>query len=375
VLRKPASKGKAAAKTAEAPAAKAATEEDLDKAFIASDDDNADLAEEYNQQKEYESDADPYNDDDDMAEEDSAKPRGAAARGGDAPEEELEEGSFKAVLKNINQRRNAARQNKLTDSDLREKAHSLVREMHLAVSRDNAARARKRPAIYKLELLDKVVLSLLRSDLQPHLLDAKVLDGLAEWMRPSQVDKTLPAQTIRTRIIEILPQVNITLHNLENNRLFGKVMAYLSKHPKELRQNRDKLTELIRRWSREIFTAAPAAAPEGEDADAEMATARPSAPKPRKTAKSSAAKSARSGGGFDSLVQSRHDKSAEFAAEDKNSARARIPQPLNFDFKRAPQNNIRGPEDPSKSTNLRPSAKRIELEKKLVKARKKRSLH
>mmetsp|Transcript_21439 Transcript_21439/g.46753 ORF Transcript_21439/g.46753 Transcript_21439/m.46753 type:complete len:434 (-) Transcript_21439:32-1333(-) len=350
---------------AEEAAAEGKAEEDAG-AFIASDDDNEELLTEYKNQKEYASDEDPYAGlDDNEIEAEMIRKEQERARELD----DVDPNSFKAVLKGMNERKNAMRKAKITDMDKERIVDGLLVRMKKAALQDNKARASRKPAIHKLGMLDDVCLSLQRQDLQLTCLDRGALRILGDWLRPSKVDNQLPAQTIRTRIIQVLPQLQIETSHLQHSK-FGKVVNFLSNHPKELPANKQILTNLMHEWSRSIFKrkstyggGPPVQDDGGEDGEGTA----PSPAKKKKVTQVSPKKT------LNDLSRSRKDKLQGKNSEkkEKKNYRASIPQPMNFGFTYQPKSRLQVDEaEATRMEGYRPSAKRVELEKKVLKKRK-----
>mmetsp|Transcript_6877 Transcript_6877/g.12148 ORF Transcript_6877/g.12148 Transcript_6877/m.12148 type:complete len:471 (+) Transcript_6877:61-1473(+) len=325
-----------------------------DDTFIASDDDNEELAAEYQHQKEYESEEDPYADEDKLDPEQDGGPIGTTIRAGGDGEAVPDADSFGAVLHKMKQQRSAARYKEATDEEMMAQGEAIITRMRAAALRDNRDRSKKKPAVHKLKMLEEVVAALLHKDLGPHLLEYGVLKYLGDWLKPSPVDNTLPAQSLRTRIIDLIPQLQITLDHLESSK-FGRILAFLQSHEKELPGNKKKINQMIANWSQMIFRKKSQASSMNSD----MTPSENQVHKKRKVQSESGSSHRR---GLDALTEAPTQNSTT-----KTSARAMIPQQMNFEFSRQPKDNAA-----KQDSTLRPSAKRLDLEKKLVAGRKKR---
>jgi len=130
--------------------------------------------------------------------------------------------------------------------------HDFLVRMDEAAEKDIAARKKGKPAVYKLKMLDEVILNLSKRNLQTIFLERNLLTVLVQWLRPSPTDNALPSLTIRNRIIDLLPKFEIESDHLKRSG-FGRIVSYLKDSDKETRENRKKLAKLQQRWSRNIF--------------------------------------------------------------------------------------------------------------------------
>jgi hypothetical protein len=359
-------------------ASKSASKDD----FIASDDDNESLANEYNkEEQDIVSDEDPYEDDKKRGDE---KEEGGKARKAKDEDEDDKGNHFKQVLKKMAASRNRGKKEQLSENEMQLKVDDVLKRMNEMVKLDNRARSALKPATHKLGMLEEVVTALLRKDMQPVMLERGALRWLGEWLRPNKVDNQLPAQSIRTRIIGILPQLQIEIQHLERSK-FGRVVNFLSQSDKETPGNRAILTELMRLWAREVFVKQAAhnigpqilrtdEADEEDDSKPPQKGGEPKPPQPRAQAAAPArADKPASKPLLADLAEAEQSAEADPSKKEKGGGayRARIPQARNFNFKVAPTSNKRTAED-AKIDSMKPSAKRLELEKKLLQTRKKR---
>ncbi len=338
--------------------------------FLASDDDNDSLAEEYAKQKEFDSDEDPYGDEDNMEEEDASKGKVGKAMAVE-PDDDVDPDSFQGILKGISKRKSAQRKKKMGDSEKADQAMELLKRMKEAVIRDNKARSKRKPATHKLAMLDDVELGFLNVDMQSTLLDQGALILLGEWLRPSKIDSALPSLTIRTRLIKILPQLNIDVElHLEAKRCeLGKVVAFLASNPKETEENRQILRRRMQVWSESIYKrqnkrASMAMQDDDGDAPVDRSPKRARFKQERKGRELAKEK-------FDDLARMRQSKKSK-DAEEKGSYRAVIPQPINFDYAHRPGDNVTENKSGGSHKDRLSVEKRRELEKKLLAVRKKR---
>jgi transcription factor SPN1 len=147
-------------------------------------------------------------------------------------------------------------------------AKNVIETMKKASEDDNLALTNKKPATSKLKILSSIVNACSKSFLQPQLLEEKLLDVLAEWIKPSTEDKSLPNMNIRTAVFKILLEIpvkgvtkrvksQVDFDGIEVSHLrgseIGKLIKMYSMHPKETPENRKTAGIIIERWSRMIF--------------------------------------------------------------------------------------------------------------------------
>lgn len=344
--------------------------------FIDDEDDDPDALAGYANQREFDDEEDPYADDerrdelsDDNVIDDIDGPRSKRSTAGlrttddkkaeaakKRKEPEIDPTSFKGILKNLAKSRSQkSRKGDSTEDDVYPEVQAVLVAMKEAALRDNELRAKRKPATQKLKELPNVISFLQRKDTQKSMIQHNALGFLKEWLGPSPVDKALPAQSIRTKIIAILPYIDITVEDLKQSG-FGKIVNYLSNHPKEIPENKQILRTLMQKWSREIFR-------KSEVPDKRVLRADDDSPAMRnRRKKRTGSSNSSSKGALDKLGQ-------KSAGGKPKATRARIPQAVDFDYKVIPSvgGDLKdGPEI------HRPSAKRKALERKMLRARKKR---
>eukprot|EP01080_Neovahlkampfia_damariscottae_P003713 gene3713-6602_t len=200
-------------------------------------------------------------------------------------------------------------------------AKNMVQNMKDALEQDNISLLNKKPATSKLKILSSVVAACSKSYLQPQLLEEKLLDVLADWIKPTE-DKQLPNMNIRSAVFKILSEIpvkgvtkrvkssqtdfdGIEVSHLRGSEI-GKLIKMYSIHPKETMENRKMASLIIEKWSRMIFDLS-------DDYKSSSGT--------QKSMKKR-------------LVRNEEDDSTV------KSTRARLPKKTGFDFVRQPKSKI-----------------------------------
>lgn len=84
------------------------------------------------------------------------------------------------------------------------------------------------------------------------MIELGMLSAIAEWLAPLP-DRSLPNIKIREELIEVLRDFGEIGTDYLKSSGIGKAVMFLFKHPKETKQNKQKLEKLINNWSRPIF--------------------------------------------------------------------------------------------------------------------------
>ncbi|KAI0978270.1 hypothetical protein GJ496_011520 [Pomphorhynchus laevis] len=139
-----------------------------------------------------------------------------------------------------------------TLSEIDDIACQTVDKMKKYAKEDRCLNENGLPAINKLKYVITVQDNVLKAGALSVMLQNDLLSAIREWLTPLP-DKSLPNSKIRTAMIDILEQLNeINVDMLRESRV-GRVVMLLAKHPRETRQNQDRLWRLINDWSRSIF--------------------------------------------------------------------------------------------------------------------------
>lgn len=347
------------AKEAEDPSALAEKRTEKDD-FIDSDDDNPDLLQSYKEQKAYDSDDDPYRDDQRL----NAGEEGDGGLLGKEPGEE--DRGFDNVLKKL-KARGRKRGDGMTEDEREDFVHSLLVRMDKAYDDDLDCRRQRKPGLSKLKMLSEVLAALRKTSFQTIFLERNLLQVLGQWLRPSVVDGSLPDMTIRNKIYDALFKLPIESDHLRRAG-FGKVISYLKDCKKETDFNRAKLRKLIQNWARMIFgkTDNFKMLEQMQHISAEMQLDQTRRrPKKRKERDSTGPK----GDVLHSLATAKEAGSASTGK--KALYRARVPQPRDFQFRRrVTENSEFGASDTIQSPNK--TSKHRNLEKRLKSKKLKR---
>ena len=112
-----------------------------------------------------------------------------------------------------------------------------------------------KPAIEKLKMLPDLSKKLHNStnSCKVELVRKDLLTTLRIWLEPLP-DNSLPSLQVRTTILQLLPllPINPQRDELKKSGL-GKVIMFLAHHPGETIANKKMATQLVEKWSRDIF--------------------------------------------------------------------------------------------------------------------------
>ena len=208
--------------------------------FIDNEGDNEDIIKEYAAQREYESDEDPYRDDE-----------RAEGQIDEEEEDDPDANPLDRALKRLKKQKGRRQKKKLTDQEKHDYVLRRLRKMDEAYESDAAAVRSGKPGVSKLKLLPRVLEDLTRRELQDPFLERNVMALLKNWIKPLP-NGSLPNLKLRSAIIDVVKLLPIERDHLGRSG-FGKVVAFLRDHKQETRENRAKLTSLIQFWSRGIF--------------------------------------------------------------------------------------------------------------------------
>jgi transcription factor SPN1 len=211
-----------------------------DDEFIDADEDDAELLREYdNENQEFRDDRPQF-------------PNGRGGSNGLMPNEskntpKVEDDPLSQALADMKKKKSK----ELTEAQKGEIAHDLLHKMDKSFHDDRLLYEQQLPAIHKLKLLPSVKKILLMKQLQMTLLDYDLLSVLKSWIEP--IDKTaLVGLTIRTGIYEVLSILPCQTEHIRRSGI-GKTLVSLLKHKMETTENKQKIREIIEKWSRPIF--------------------------------------------------------------------------------------------------------------------------
>lgn len=211
-----------------------------DDEFIDADDDDDELLKEY------------ANDNQDFRDDRPQFPRGRGGANGLMPSEtpktpKVEDDPLSQALADMKKKKTK----ELTETQKGEVAHDLLHKMDKAVHDDRLLYEQQLPAIHKLKLLPSVKKILLMKQLQMTLLDYDLLSVLKSWIEP--IDKSaLVGLDIRSTIYELLSLLPCQTEHVRRSGV-GKTLVSLLKHKMETSENKQKIREIIEKWSRPIF--------------------------------------------------------------------------------------------------------------------------
>jgi hypothetical protein len=139
----------------------------------------------------------------------------------------------------------------LTDTQKEQICESLLAAMDKAALDDERLLLENKPAINKLNMLQKALRVIGIKSLQLFLLDRNLMSVLHKWIEPKD-SNTLTSLTVRKAIYELLKTLPCHLDHLRCG--IGKTVLALRKHRSELPENKIILKEIMEKWSRLIFS-------------------------------------------------------------------------------------------------------------------------
>lgn len=144
------------------------------------------------------------------------------------------------------------------EAENRAMVEGLITQMEVAVEEDMVAFEKKKPAVHKLRMLERVEDIVSMKKLHNELLDSGLLGVLKAWI-DLMPDGTLPNSRIRSAVLSMLLRLPVDCtqedrrEQLKRSEL-GRVVMFYSKIPEETAENRRMARELVERWSRPILT-------------------------------------------------------------------------------------------------------------------------
>jgi len=137
-------------------------------------------------------------------------------------------------------------------SDNDEIIANMIRQMKEAADEDRMLNQSGKAATKKLKMLQHVIKSLRKSDLQGTFIDCGVLGGIKEWLTPLP-DHALPHIHIRKLMLQVLSEFPPLEKSTLKSSGIGRAVMLLFKHPKETRENKYMAGKIISNWARPIF--------------------------------------------------------------------------------------------------------------------------
>mmetsp|Transcript_20426 Transcript_20426/g.37216 ORF Transcript_20426/g.37216 Transcript_20426/m.37216 type:complete len:569 (-) Transcript_20426:195-1901(-) len=186
----------------------------------------------------------------------SRKSQGAGLDKISLSDDEGDEGACaSSALKAAVRRMQKKKKEKKSVNDLEEEATEFLKEMDAAADADATSIAKRRPAVKRLAMLQKVMDTLAKKDLVRVMLDQDLLSVCKRWVQPLP-NGSLGNVTLRRRIIEAICMMTgengINAEHLKRSG-FGKVVMTLYMHKNETPEMKKMLKGAIEQWSRPIF--------------------------------------------------------------------------------------------------------------------------
>jgi transcription factor SPN1 len=212
-----------------------------DDEFLDQDDDDVDLL------KEYENDTQDFHDD----RPEYSRPLNRGGAGGVLPSQtstsssNVETDPLSQAMADMKKKK----KQDMTESQKGDIALEVLQRMDKAFNDDKLLVEREQPAVQKLKLLPHVKKMLTVKQMQTTLLDYDLLSVLKSWVEPGH-NGALPSLTVRTTIYELLLLLPCHSEHIKRSGI-GKTLVALCKS--ETPANKQKIKEIIEKWSRPIF--------------------------------------------------------------------------------------------------------------------------
>mmetsp|Transcript_538 Transcript_538/g.974 ORF Transcript_538/g.974 Transcript_538/m.974 type:complete len:567 (+) Transcript_538:100-1800(+) len=228
--------------------------------FIDTDDEDADARKElYSEQHFDDERPDGYDSEEEKKMKKQANSRKSQGAGLDKislSDDEGDEGECaSSALKAAVRRMQRKKKEKKSMNDLEEEATEFLKAMDAAADADATSIAKRRPAVKRLAMLQRVMDTLAKKDLVRVMLDQDLLSVCKRWVQPLP-NGSLGNVTLRRRIIEAICNMTgengINAEHLKRSG-FGKVVMTLYMHRHETPEMKKMLKGAIEQWSRPIF--------------------------------------------------------------------------------------------------------------------------
>lgn len=138
-----------------------------------------------------------------------------------------------------------------TEAEAADVARQMIQRMRDAAEEDDRARSEGRPAVAKLKLLNEACAEIGKPKWMHWYLREGVCDILARWLMILP-GGTLPNMTIRTRMLQLMHKIPISIEHLHGTEL-GVRLVQLWHSSEELEENRALIRSLVQLLLRPVF--------------------------------------------------------------------------------------------------------------------------
>ena len=205
-------------------------------------------------------------------------------------------------------------------AELDAEVEKLLTRMQQAAEADDAAFARRQPAVAKIAMLGDVKRTCGKSHLHEKLIDAGIFTALSNWLRPTK-SGSLVSLEIRSAVLQTLLQFKVdseTVGALTSSGV-GKFVRLLSLHDKETAQNKRLAQRLVEKWSGVIEKASTRFTMENVRYEA-ISESEPESGE---------------------VEEGEIVEEAPRASKEKLPTHARVPRPIRMDFVAQPARNVK----------------------------------
>lgn len=142
---------------------------------------------------------------------------------------------------------------KLGNDELDVYLSSIVEKMRKANLEDRNSNKEQRPATEKLSLVEDLYRKLINRDYQKELLEKDVLSVIRTWLEPLP-DRSLPNIEIRRGMLEALMHMKVDVAHLRQSGV-GKIVNFYSFNPKEEKAVRKLAKNLVQKWTKLVLSS------------------------------------------------------------------------------------------------------------------------